>query len=382
MTKKLYYDDAYIKTFRATVKSSDKTKRGYDIILDETAFFAEGGGQMADRGYINGIEVLDVQEHGEEIVHTLKSELLVGEEITGEIDWAYRYRNMQEHSGEHIFSGTVHRLFTARNIGFHMSDTDITLDFNEEFSAEDLAKIELEANKSIYDNVEIVTRIYNDEDSVKFNYRSKKELGENVRIVDVLGVDVCACCAPHVKRTGEVGMIKIIEAMRHRGGMRIVVKCGIDALNHYNELLENTKKISHLLSAKLDKVPDSVERVYNENLVLKQKISKLNEEMLVSKIEKTEISGTVCVFETDMEIPIIREYVNGLLKNGADTVAVFSGSEGKYSYVIGSKTVDLKAAAKDLNAKIKGKGGGSAIMIQGNCVSDIETIKSAINNIN
>ena len=254
MTIKLYDDDAYLKEFAATITEISEEKDYIKVVLDRTAFFPEEGGQTPDRGLLNGIPVQDVQIKNDVIYHYLNKDeagtLKVGSEVSGQIDFNHRFSNMQLHSGEHIFSGLVFREYGFNNVGFHLSDNTATMDYDGVLTDEDVLKLETMANEVIVSNKRIFTS-YPDEETLKaLNYRSKKELSGPIRIVEVEDTDVCACCAPHVKLTGEIGMLKIINRENHRGGVRITYLCGFRALSFYRDALDTLKFVQATLSAK------------------------------------------------------------------------------------------------------------------------------------
>ena len=240
-TLKLYENDAYITTFTATVLECAEFENGYSVVLNQTAFFAEGGGQKADEGTINGINVLDVIENNGVIFHKVQSPLKTGDTVSGEIDWSLRYRRMQSHTGEHILSGVTHRLFGLNNVGFHMSEKIMSVDFDGKLNEEDIRKIELLSNEAVYKNAEIIAYYPAEEELKNLDYRSKLDLKSGVRIVNIKGVDLCACCAPHLKRTGEVGLIKIVDFYPNKQGTRIEMLAGISALEDYINLNQQNK---------------------------------------------------------------------------------------------------------------------------------------------
>ena len=226
LTEKLYYQNGHLARFTARVLSCARDEKGWAVKLDRTAFFPGGGGQEADEGELSGLNLLGLREEGEDVVHLVPEPLEPGALVEGKLNWPLRFARMQGHSGEHILSGTVHRLFGCDNVGFHMGAEDITIDFNAELSREDLARAELETNRAVWRNVPVRTLLPSPGELAEMEYRSKKELSGEVRIVEIEGVDRCACCAPHVGNTGEVGVVKIIDSMRHRGGTRLSILCG------------------------------------------------------------------------------------------------------------------------------------------------------------
>ena len=252
MTEKLYYQDSHLFTFEAAVLDCRKEKKGYSVVLDRTAFFPEGGGQLADTGVLGGVRVLDVHERGGEICHCTDAPLEIGAHVEGIVDAGQRLRRMQNHSGEHILSGLVHNAYGFNNVGFHMGAECMIIDFSGELTWEQLTELETRANEVVRQNIPLHIWFPDANELQSLEYRSKLELTENVRIVEIPGVDRCACCAPHVERTGEVGIVKILDSQRHRGGVRVSVVCGLDALEDYRARQESVTEISRALSAKRD----------------------------------------------------------------------------------------------------------------------------------
>lgn len=365
MTRKLYYEDSHIKEFTAKVLSCEPAGDRWEVVLDQTAFFPGGGGQLPDTGTINSVRVIGGKEHGEAVIHYVDGP--VSGEVRCSLDWEKRHRRMQNHTGEHIISGIIHDRWGFENIGFHMGDDFITVDYSGELTMEQLREVEWEANLAVAANVPVLCAFPDADALAAMNYRSKKELQGAVRIVQVQGYDVCACCAPHVKLTGEVGIIKIYSAMRHRGGVRLTMLCGMDALEDYNDRCANITAISGMLSAKPMEVAKAVERVMQEQEQLKQKLTGLYRTLTAQKIAALcETEGNLVLFEPDLDMPALRELINGAKEKCTGIAAGFIGSDEQgYNYILGSKTVDLRANGKTINAAIKGKGGGQKEMIQG-----------------
>lgn len=381
MTEKLYYKDSLMHNFDACVISCEEGKNCWLIELDRTAFFPEGGGQYADTGFIGDVRISDVQEKGGRILHYAAEALTVGETYSCCIDYEQRLRRMQAHSGEHIVSGITHNLYGLDNVGFHMGDDGImTIDFNGELDEEQLTLIEKKANEAVRDNLPILCTFPDGETLSSMDYRSKLELTENVRIVEIESIDRCACCAPHMKYTGQIGLVKLIEHTRHRGGIRVTLVCGMDALCYVNQTQNSAFAVSRLLSAKRHEIDKAVERVLNEQLRAKERIGELSMALArekAGKIAPTE--GNICVFDTVLDEVALRELVNMLTEKCTGFAAAFSGDdETGYRYIIGSKHLDLRAASKKINAAIGGRGGGSVEMIQGRAGEKAALIQSAI----
>ena len=237
MTEKLFYRDSHLKEFTAEVLSCEKRDGHYEVELDRTAFFPEGGGQYADTGVLDEMQVCDVQEKDGRIFHIMKDRservseyFTAGRRVSGRIDWEERFMKMQQHTGEHIVSGLVHARFGYNNVGFHLGSEDCTMDFNGAVTKEELQEIEQEANRAVWKNLPVQVLYPTEEELASMDYRSKIEIEGQIRIVVIPGYDVCACCAPHVNNTGEIGMIKLTGVQRYKGGVRVTMLCGVRAL--------------------------------------------------------------------------------------------------------------------------------------------------------
>ena len=369
MTRKLYDENSHISSFDAAVLSCEERDGHWQIVLDQTAFFPEGGGQAADTGMLNHAHVSDVQEINGEIVHIADSPLKCGETVHGILDWDKRFRRMQEHSGEHIISGLVHTLYGYNNVGFHLGDEVVTMDYDGELSPEQIAELERRSNEAVWKNVPITAEYPPEDVLAKLEYRSKLDLTENVRIVTIEGYDVCACCAPHVSYTGEIGAIKIIDSMRHRGGVRLTILCGSDALKQYQMLFQEAATLSNLLNVPKDQLVGAVKRLFSERDELERALSAREEKLNALRVKAMPAQGRNIVIVDDFDDPdAMRELVNIGMERATGVCAAFSGSDSEgYRYIIGSKTMDLRACAKEINAALSGRGGGRPTMIQGSC---------------
>jgi len=344
MTEKLYDQDAYAVEFDAKVISceayQEKKESGYHVILDRTLFFPEEGGQSPDKGTIDGIEVTDVQIKKDVITHSLKEPLAVGETVHGIIDWTHRFNNMQQHSGEHIFSGIVHSRFGYDNVGFHLSDNIVTMDFNGVLTTDEVREVETAVNEVIVKNLPVEITYPSKEELKTLDYRSKIEIEGQVRIVTIPGVDVCACCAPHVKKTGEIGMLNVQSLSNYKGGVRISILSGFRALEEEWKKSQVISSISGTLSAN------------QENVLL---------------------------FETDLDTPVMRNAINGLVETRAGICGIFvEKEEGGYNFIIGSKTKDCREIATLLREKTGARGGGSAAMIQGSVSAEEKDLRELL----
>lgn len=380
-TKKLYDTNSYLKEFRATVVScQQKDENTWQVVLDQTAFFPEGGGQTGDVGWLNDIEVIDTREKNGVIYHETKTPLEAGTQVNGKIDFAVRFDKMQQHTGEHILSGIVCSTYDYNNVGFHLSTEITTLDFDGELSAEQVHELEVKANEMIYANLPVQVLFPAKEELAKMEYRSKIEIEGQVRIVEIPGVDRCACCAPHVGNTAEVGMIKILSCDRHRGGCRLTIACGMRALKDYQQKQESVGKVSEALSAKPDKIAEAVARLQEQQAKLREQLNSIQAMYLKGKLEMlTGEEKSVCIFEETLDSIAMRNFVNDAMEKCDGVCGAFIGTDSSgYHYVLGSKTVDMREFSKKLNEKFRGKGGGKSQMVQGSLCGAKKEILEAI----
>ena len=378
MTLKLYDNDSFLFSFSARVLSCESAGERWRAVLDRTAFFPEGGGQPADPGTLGGVPVLDVQEEPDGIAHYLPSPLPEGETVQGELDRAVRLRRMQNHTGEHILCGLAHRHYGYENVGFHLGEDAVTMDLSGELTPEQLRALEREANEVVWEDVPVTARYPDPAELPHLTYRSKLELTENVRLVTIEGYDVCACCAPHVQHTGHIGAIKIIDAMRHRGGMRLTILCGVDAYENYVNQFDHARAISNLLSTPREEIVSGVEKLLAERDALHRVILERDRKLMALHLASLpETDGNLCVVGALDDLEALRELVNAGMERAGGVCAAFSGSDAEgYRHIIGSRHVDLRAAAKTINAAIGGKGGGKPTMIQGSCTASEEALRA------
>lgn len=368
-TVKLFYLDSHMAHFEATVLECawDERKGWYGVVLDRTAFFPEGGGQYADSGVLGGVMVEDVKERDGVVVHYVGQALEPGAVVTGEIDYEERFSKMQQHTGEHIVSGLVHRRFGYDNVGFHLGKELVTMDFNGTFTEEELCEVELEANRAVTANLPVEVTYPTREALDAMEYRSKKELSGQVRIVTVPGYDVCACCAPHVALTGEIGMIRLVEAVKYKGGTRVTMVCGFRALQDYRMKEGNVKEISRLLSAKACDTAEAVRHLQGELQQMKDKLIRTQTRYLDQKLEEiAEGTGDYLLFEPELDKNAARRFVDAGMHRCSGICGMFLGNEEQgYHYILGSQSVNLREFLKEFHQEFPGKGGGKPEMVQG-----------------
>lgn len=367
-TERLFDTDSYLKEFQATVVSCENNNETtWCVVLDRTAFFPEGGGQSGDTGWLNEIQVTDTREKDGIIYHETKEPLEVGVQVNGKIDFPKRFAKMQQHTGEHILSGLVHAVYGYDNVGFHLGEEFTTLDFNGELTAEQVQDIENRVNQAIFENIPVQVKYPDKEELKTLEYRSKIEIEGQVRIVEIPGIDRCACCAPHVKSTAEVGILKILSCDRHRGGCRLSIVCGMRALGDYQKKQQVSEKISVALSAKIDKIYEAVAHLQEQQQGLREQLNRVQTLYLQEKLEKICPEDSVmCIFEEAIDSIAMRNFVNAAMERCDGICGAFLGNEERgYHYILGSKTMDVREVSKKLNERFSGKGGGKPQMVQG-----------------
>lgn len=372
----LYDDDSFATEFTASVVSCEEAQDGYRIVLDQTLFFPEQGGQTSDVGKLGQVNVTDVQIENDVIYHLCDAPINLGQKVVGTIDWEHRFGNMQQHTGEHIFTGLAHNLYGADNVGFHLSDNTVTLDLNIELDEKQIRLIERTGNQVIAKDLPVKAYYPDEATLAATEYRSKKEIEGAVRLVEIGDVDICACCAPHVKSTGQVGMLKVVSFGKYKGGTRVYILCGLRALEDYNRRMDLLAKSYQQLNCPEENLPERIAGILEDNKQLKYKISQIKADILMNQIARypSELSD-VTIFTEDLDAKNMRDGVNALVERHEGLCAIFSGDdETGYNFVIGSKTRDCGAIAVGLRELLGAKGGGSKQMAQGS----IQATRSAI----
>lgn len=387
MTQKLYDTDSYLSEFTCKVISLYSDEQYIYIETDRTAFFPEGGGQTSDIGTLGGINVENVQiidgkilhyvENSDENAEKLKNSTL----LEGKIDMKKRFSDMQQHTGEHIFSGIVHSLYGYNNVGFHLGKEMVTLDFDGVLEEGDICKVENLVNKAIWDNLEIQVFFPTKQELSSLSYRSKIEIEGQVRIVEIPGIDVCACCAPHVKRTGEIGIVRVVAFERYKGGTRVSILCGERALLDIRHKTGQNKLVSNLTASKQDETAAAVERLKNENEKLKYDIVGLTRELLSLKAEAIEPKEKIIVFDEKLTGKLLQDFAISLMDKAGKFAACFCGENGTYRYCIVSRSENLQPLAKQLNSAFSGRGGGKPEIIQGSLQGSQSEIEDFLKNI-
>lgn len=382
--RKLFYEDINITEFEGEVVSCqlDNDTKLYKVLLDSTAFFPEEGGQSADIGTLCDQQVLNVQIENDLIYHYVKNPIAAGEKVTGKVDRDQRFDFMQQHSGEHILSGLIHNKFGYNNVGFHLSTNEVTMDFDGYLDWNQAREIELSANKIIHQNLPVIISYPSKEELINMDYRSKIEIDGQVRIVTIPDVDVCACCAPHVSFTGEIGIIKIIGLQSYKGGVRLNILCGIRALSDYSIKQDSVMTIAQDMSTKQEQIVDGYQRLKNDCQNLKIKVNELQNMYLnlsLASLPAPDECNNAVLFTDINDNVAVRNAVNQLMDSYKGYSAVFSGSEGTYRFIAGSKELDCNNLASKLRNDLGAKCGGNNLMIQGSITASKEHISEIFN---
>ena len=379
MTEKLYETDGTQLVFSATVLACERAGDGYAVKLDRTAFFPGGGGQACDVGWLSGVPVTGAALDGDDVIHYTNTPLTVGATVEGRVDPAVRFPRMQCHTAEHIVSGLIHARYGYDNVGFHLGFDEVTMDFNGELTREQLDEIEDLANRVVYSDVPVTVSFPSPVELPRLSYRSKLDLTENVRLVTVEGVDVCACCAPHVEKTGEIGLIRLLGFIRYKGGVRIRLVAGERALADYRARCRASQEISEMLSVPQEMISDGVKRVLANadalaasNAALRRRIA----DLLTATLTKTDGNRVFFLSDAESDPDVARQIVKRALPETAGLVAVCYGeSENGFRYIVASENLDLRAALPGINRALSGRGGGKPGMAEGTFSASREEIE-------
>ena len=368
MNMYMYYKDAYKKEMKARVVDCFTDEKGnIKLELDDTCFYPEGGGQPSDIGFINDANCTYVKEEDGKVYHYVDKEFNIDEEVVLKLDFKNRYENMKHHTAEHIISGLIHSNFEADNVGFHMGKDFVTMDFNKEISKENLREIENKANQIVSKNIGVVAEIVTPREAEKFEYRSKKELNGDIRLVNIPGVDLCACCGVHVEKTGEIGMIKLLYSEKYKTGSRVYMICGMKAVDEFNKEYDILEKLSEMLSSPFENIYDRVDDLKTEMEYLKIQNRYLKSDLFEVEIKDLNRKDVNIVVKEDVDSNTLKNMIEILDKKEANESVILSRIEDteEIKYIIKSKTESARTLCLALNEKFSGKGGGNFKLTQG-----------------
>ncbi len=379
-TKKLYYEDPYLREFPATVLSCEPAGEAWKVVLDQTAFYPEGGGQPADHGVLRAagreIPVTDVHEKNGAVVHTCAAPVEPGAVVTGALDWARRFDHMQQHSGEHIISGVLCRLYHCDNVGFHLGAETVTIDYNTDISWEQALEAERLANEAVWADRETEITYPSPAELAALDYRSKKELAGQVRIVEFPEADRCACCGTHVASAGQVGLVKVLSCQKFREGVRMEILCGARALRYLSGAYDQARAIGQRLSVKPLETLAAVERLEAELAAGKERVAELEQTAFAAIAAEQAGRGDVVLFQSPMRPDSLRRLADAVGKSCGGLAAVFSGEGEKWSYaLVRADGADISSLVKELNQALHGRGGGRNGFAQGSVAAAREEIE-------
>lgn len=374
-TRKLYYEDSHIKTFSARVVCCREAKGGWEIALDATAFYPEGGGQDCDLGVLGERRVLDVQERGTEVVHLCDGPLTEGETVQGTIDWARRFDLMQQHSGEHMVSGIIHRFYGYQNMGFHIGSDVVTVDVAGPVPVEALQEIEDLTNAAIWENRQVKAWYPEETELSHIPYRFKKTLEGPVRIVEFPGTDICACCGTHVKQSGEVGLVKILSCVKFRNGVRMEMVSGARAFRYLRGVYEQNRQVSQAFSAKIMETGEAARRMNEALNAEKFRATGLQWKLFCHLAESYRDKGNVLCFAEGLAPAEVRELADRIAKTSGGIAAVFSGEKESYQMCLVCHGGDVKQLGNAMNQALSGRGGGKPGFFQGSVAATQERIR-------
>lgn len=379
--EKLYYQDCHRKTFTASVTDCVKTEKGYEVRLDQTAFYPEGGGQACDLGTLADVNVLYVSEKNEKIIHLCDKPLEVGKTVEGTIDWDRRFDLMQQHTGEHIVSGIIHQKYGWHNVGFHMGSEVVTIDFDGPIPQEDLLRIEAEANRRVWENLPVRCWYPAEEELPSVPYRTKRQLPWPVRIVEIPGVDTCACCGVHVAATGEVGFIKLFSCVKFHQGVRIEMACGRRALDFLSRVYEQNQQVSQVFSAKLMETGEAARKINDALAAEKYRTASMQKAIFRHTAEQYRNQELAVHFEEGLSPSGVRELAEVISEVCGGTAAVFSGGGEKFDMCLACPGGDVKDLGNRMTKALDGRGGGKPGFFQGSVRATKDRIQEFFRNI-
>ena len=376
-TKKLYYENCHLRFFEGKVLSCLQTPKGWEVILDQTAFYPEGGGQACDTGVLADANVLSVREENDTVIHLCDAPLAEGSIVTGQLNWERRFDLMQQHTGEHIVSGIINATFGYHNVGFHVGADATTIDFDGEISYDALADIERRANEAVWQNLPLKCWYPTPAQLPQVTYRTKRELPWPVRIVQVPGYDSCACCGVHVASTGEVGLIKLLSCVKFHQGVRIEMVCGGRAVSWMSKVYEQNRQVSQIFSAKILETGEAARRVNEALNQEKYRAAGLEKKVFSLMAQRYADTGDALLIEPELNPNGVRELADAIAQVCGGTAAVFSGSdETGYSVCLASRQGDVKELGQAMAKALDGRGGGKPGFFQGSIKATEEAIRT------
>jgi len=383
MTENLFYNDNFATTFTATVTDCVAEKDHFAIVLEKTLFYPEGGGQPCDKGVLtfdgNTAEVFFTKEKDDIIYHHSYTQIPVGTQVNGTIDFERRFDLMQQHTGEHMLSGIINTMFGYSNVGFHLTENDMSIDFGGPMTKEDIDKAVAKANSIIVANQPVIADW---PDTTNLEYRSKKPLEGAIRIVRAGSADICACCGVHVSTTGQVQMIAVKDFMNYKGGTRIFFGCGGRVFNDYMNKNKSCYDISHLFSCKIGEVSQRVSDKIKECDNLKMQLAAVKNEIFAYWVDSVPQGENGFIQKENLSSGEVQKLCAELNKKFTTACVVSQQEDGSGKICLISQSADTNATGRAICAQLGGKGGGKPGIFQGtlaSCADAEKVIKEVLN---
>ena len=394
MTERLYYDNAYLTEFDAQVLACRPNGEQFDVLLDRSAFYPTSGGQPYDTGSLGNAQVVDVQVTDGEVWHTVTAPLTVGETVHGRIDWARRFDHMQQHAGDHMIAGTLHRLMGGVTIGLHISEDVSTIDVAmpqgvTRISDEDIRRVEMEVNERIQRDVPIRCWFPDAEELATLPLRKDPTVSEHIRIVAIGDDEMVACGGTHPSTAGQIGLVKIVSVAPARGKMRVSFLAGQRALRDYANCHSAVRAASELLSANVDTLPGAVAALQERLRHAEYELTRFKREQLLAQaqqfIDQADVlpDGTRLIARfVEADAALLRDVTSRLIQTPG-VIALMAAMTGEQAaYVFGRSAdvqADMGALLRDCAKPLGGKGGGRPDFAQGGgCVEILEAAKQTL----
>jgi alanyl-tRNA synthetase len=372
LTDRLYYTDAYLREFDATVVDVVSVDGRAAAVLDRTAFYPTSGGQPFDTGSLGGARVVDVIDQDGVVLHVVDALVGAGP-AHGRIDWDRRFEHMQQHTGQHVLSAAFERVCQARTESFHLGSASATIDLAREVTPAQIAAAELAANQVVWEDRPVTIRFVDEAEAASLPLRKDPVRGGLLRIVEIQEFDLSACGGTHVARTGAIGNINVASSERFRGGTRVEFRCGVRALHGFRALRDTVAAGTRLLSTGADELPAAIERLQTDN-----KDARRREKALQERLAQHEATAMAARAVTLAGASVVLEALEGWDANGLKTIAAAIAARPGHAAILvsgpaplalaiaraGDVTLDAAGILKALTAKFGGKGGGRPELAQ------------------
>ena len=376
MTERLYYQDATCKTFAAQIVERLSHDGHLAVVLDRTAFYPAGGGQPNDRGKLGDVLVVDVIERDTDsaVLHILdltadaRTFGKVGDEVIGELDWPRRFDLMQQHTGQHILSQAFIAVADAETVGFHLTDDTLTIDLDKKnLQPDDIDRAEDLANQVVFEDRPVTARFVTAAELAKLPLRKPPKVESNIRIVEVEGFDWSPCGGTHVARTGQIGLIKIVNLDRQSDGMRIEFHCGWRALADYRRKHQMISQVASALSVGYGELDQALSRMQVESKDLRKRLAEAEGKLLIYEVAELDAAAQdhgefrlIARAWADREALHLRTLAKKLASK-PKMVALLGSSGAQPMFVFARSpdlAFDLVPLVRGTIERIGGKGGG------------------------